>query len=44
MMSAHVRTLEDEVATLRGTVRDRDEALRASKKMCGELHDEVMGW
>jgi hypothetical protein len=36
--------LEDEVVTLRGTVRDRDESLRASKKMCRELHDEVVGW
>jgi chromosome segregation ATPase len=65
MVSAHVRTLEDEVVTLRGMVRERDdalsgtgreievlratvddrnEALRASEKTCGELHDEVMGW
>jgi hypothetical protein len=36
--------LEDEVVTLRGTVRDRDEALGASEKMCGELRDEVVGW
>jgi septal ring factor EnvC (AmiA/AmiB activator) len=27
MASAHVRTLEDEVAMLKGTVRERDEAL-----------------
>jgi hypothetical protein len=27
MASAHVRTLEDEVVTLKGTVRERDEAL-----------------
>jgi uncharacterized protein (UPF0335 family) len=27
MASAHVETLEDEVATLKGTVRERDEAL-----------------
>jgi hypothetical protein len=65
MASARVITLEDEVVTLKGTVRerdealsgtgreievlraalhDRDEALRASKKTCGELHDEVVGW
>jgi hypothetical protein len=65
MASAHVRTLEDEVVTLTGTARerdealsgvgrevealrvalhDRDEALRASKKTCGELCDEVVGW
>jgi hypothetical protein len=24
-------------------VHDKDEALRAFKKMCGELHDEVVG-
>jgi hypothetical protein len=29
---------------LRVTVHDRDEALRASKKTCGELRDEVVGW
>jgi hypothetical protein len=65
MASTHVRTLESEVVTLSGTVRerdealsgvgrevevlrvalhDRDEALRASEKTCGELHDEVVGW
>jgi hypothetical protein len=65
MVSACVRTLEDEVVTLKGTVRerdkalsgagqeieglramvhDRDEALRASEKMCGKLRDEVVGW
>jgi hypothetical protein len=65
MAFAHVRTLEDEVVTLKGTVQerdealsgigreiealrvvvhDKDEALRASEKACGELHDEVMGW
>jgi chromosome segregation ATPase len=65
MASIHVRTLEDEVVTLKGmvqerdealssvdreieglrvTVHDRDKALRASEKMCGELCDEVMGW
>jgi chromosome segregation ATPase len=27
MASAHIRTLEDEVVTLKGTVRERDEAL-----------------
>jgi hypothetical protein len=65
MASARIRTLEDEVVTLKGTVRERDEALlgtgqeievlrvalhdrdkalRASEKTCGELRDEVMGW
>jgi chromosome segregation ATPase len=65
MASARVRTLEDEVVTLKGTVRerdevllgtgreiealraavhDKDEALRASEKACGELRDEVEGW
>jgi chromosome segregation ATPase len=65
MASAHVRTLEDKVVTLKGMVRerdealsstgreiealraavhDKDEALRASEKACGELRDEVMGW
>jgi hypothetical protein len=44
MVSAHLRTLEDEVVMLRGTVCDRDAALRASEKTCGELSDEVMGW
>jgi hypothetical protein len=65
MASARIRTLEDEVVTLTGTVRERDEvllgtgrevevlraalhdwdeALRASEKTCGELHDEVVGW
>jgi hypothetical protein len=65
MASAHVKTLEDKVVTLKGMVRerdealsgigleievlraavhDKDEALRASEKECGELCDEVMGW
>jgi chromosome segregation ATPase len=65
MVSARVRTLEDEIVTLKGIVRERDEALsgagqeievlramvddrnealRASKKTCGELRNEVMGW
>jgi uncharacterized protein (UPF0335 family) len=65
MVSARIRTLEDEVVTLKGTVReryealsgtgweikalraavhDKDKALRASEKACGELRDEVMGW
>jgi chromosome segregation ATPase len=30
MASAHVRTLEDEVATLKGTVRERDKALSSA--------------
>jgi hypothetical protein len=34
MVFARVRTLEDEVVTLRGTVRDRDKALQASDKTC----------
>jgi chromosome segregation ATPase len=62
MASARVRTLEGEVVTLKGTVRerdealsstgrevealrvavhDKDEALRAFEKMCGELRDEA---
>jgi chromosome segregation ATPase len=65
MASAHVRTLEDEVVTLKGTVQerdeafsgtgqkiealravvhDKDEALQASEKACGELRNEVVGW
>jgi molybdopterin synthase catalytic subunit len=65
MASACVRTLEGEVVTLKGMVRerdealsgtgreievlraalhDKDEALRAFEKTCGELRDEVMGW
>jgi hypothetical protein len=44
MVSARIRTLKDEVVTLRGTVRDRDEALRVSEKTCKELRDEVVGW
>jgi hypothetical protein len=65
MASAHVRTLEDEVVTLKGMVQERDEALlgtgremealrvvvhdkeealRALEKACGELCDEVVDW
>jgi chromosome segregation ATPase len=33
-----------EVEALRAALHDRDEALRASKKTCGELRDEVVGW
>jgi hypothetical protein len=33
-----------EVEALRATLHDRDEALRASKKTCEELRDEVVGW
>jgi uncharacterized protein (UPF0335 family) len=65
MASTRIRTLEDEVVTLKGTVRerdealsgtgreiealravvhDKDEALRAYEKACGELCDEVVGW
>jgi hypothetical protein len=29
---------------LRAALHDRDEALRAFEKTCGEVHDEVMGW
>jgi chromosome segregation ATPase len=32
MASAHVRTLEDEVVTLKGTVRERDEALSGADR------------
>jgi chromosome segregation ATPase len=30
MASSHVRTLEDEVTTLRGTIQERDEALSST--------------
>jgi hypothetical protein len=33
-----------EIEMLRATVRDRDEALQASEKTCGELRNEVVGW
>jgi hypothetical protein len=33
-----------EVEVLRTALHDRDKALRASEKTCGELRDEVMGW
>jgi hypothetical protein len=33
-----------EVEVLRAALHDRDEALRASEKTCGELRDEVVGW
>jgi hypothetical protein len=33
-----------EVEVLRAVLHDRDEALRASEKTCGELRDEVVGW
>jgi hypothetical protein len=32
MASAYVRTLEDEVVTLKGTVRERDEALSGTSR------------
>jgi hypothetical protein len=44
MVSARVGTLENEVATLKGTVRERDEALQVAEKAHEELHDEVVGW
>jgi chromosome segregation ATPase len=65
VVSTRIKTLEDEVVMLMGTVRERDEALsgagreievlramvddrnealRASKKTCMELHDKVLGW
>jgi chromosome segregation ATPase len=65
MASTRIKTLEDEVVMLMGTVRardealsgtgreievlkvaihDKDEALRAFEKTCGELRDEVVGW
>jgi hypothetical protein len=33
-----------EIEVLKAALHDKDEALRASEKTCGELHDEVMGW
>jgi chromosome segregation ATPase len=33
-----------EVEALRTALHDRDKALRASEKTCGELRDEVVGW
>jgi chromosome segregation ATPase len=33
-----------EIEVLRATVRDKDEALQALEKTCGELHDEAIGW
>jgi hypothetical protein len=44
MASARVGTLENEVATLKGTVREKDEALRTAEKAREELRDEFMGW
>jgi hypothetical protein len=44
MVSARVGTLEDEVTTLKGMIRERDEVLRAVEKAHEELRDEVMGW
>jgi hypothetical protein len=32
MASAHVKTLEDEVVSLKGTVRERDEALSGANR------------
>jgi hypothetical protein len=44
MASAHVRTLEDEVVTLKGTVRERDEALsgtgREIEVLKAAVHDK----
>jgi hypothetical protein len=44
MASAHVRTLEDEVVTLKGTVRERDEALlgtdREIEALRAAVHDK----
>jgi hypothetical protein len=51
MLSGTVRERDEalsgagqEVEALRAALHDRDEALRASEKMCGELRDEVVGW
>jgi hypothetical protein len=33
-----------EIEVLKAAVHDKDEALRASKKTCGELRDEDVGW
>jgi uncharacterized protein (UPF0335 family) len=44
MVSAHIGTLENEVATLKGTVRERDEALsgigREIKMLRATVHDK----
>jgi chromosome segregation ATPase len=44
MASARVRTLEDEVVTLKGTVRERDEALsgtgREIEALRAAIHDK----
>jgi chromosome segregation ATPase len=44
MVSAHVRTLEDKVVTLKGTVRERDEALsgtgREIEVLKAAVHDK----
>jgi chromosome segregation ATPase len=44
LASARVGTLIEEVEMLKGTVRERDEALQAAKKAHDKLHDEVVGW
>jgi chromosome segregation ATPase len=44
MASARVGTLENEVATLKGTVQERGEALQAAGKARDELRDEIVGW
>jgi hypothetical protein len=33
-----------ESETLRATVRDKDETLRAAEKAHGELRDQIVGW
>jgi hypothetical protein len=35
---------DQEIEVMRVTVHDKDEALRAFEKTCGELRDEVVGW
>jgi hypothetical protein len=33
-----------EIETLRATVHNKDEALRAAEKAHGELRDQIVGW
>jgi chromosome segregation ATPase len=44
MVSTRIGTLENKVTMLKGTVRERDEALQAVEKAREELRDEVVGW
>jgi hypothetical protein len=42
MVSAHVETLEDEVMTLKGTVRERDESLSGTDREIEVLRATVL--